>query len=615
MKKHLFLGFLGAMALASCSNDEPINNSGADNGNGDGSTHYLSVNIVSTPASTPVSKDGGNQEPGEPGNATYEEGYANENAVQKVRFYFFDSNGNAANVRPGNATVNYYEWTDPKGGGQDMPNIEKKLEATVVIHTGEGHGLPAQMVAVINPDEKLGTNGMSLNELRAIVNDYVATAKNSTEQEGKFVMINSVYKYGENEVIANQVPQSAYQTTEELAKKNPINIYVERNVAKVRVKFSESVTSSDRTITIQTGQGGDMNPGNSYRAIKALDAEGHEIKTPDGKTIYIRFPGWNVTAETNMGYLSKHISTSWADNLFGNGGELWNYDPYFRSYWALNPTDEGFKQAWHSYNDITKDGKLFGGTDNTNVIYINENAPQSKANPDSPAADLEQFTKVILAAQLITNDGKPVELGKYAGLTVAGEEALKEAMLGQLTQNGMIYMHWTEGTDKKVASLNLTDICFKSATDVIGSEIETEKKSGRYYVYIQLSDEVKQNVIWNFSGDPNDDEASDELNSTEAINTYLKNQLGYAMLWKTGLTYFYFPIKHLGNEGEIGYYGVVRNHIYDCFIDGVTGLGTPVYDPTEDVYPEKPKEEDTFIGAQINILSWRVVPNHVELDW
>ena len=60
----------------------------------------------------------------------------------------------------------------------------------------------------------------------------------------------------------------------------------------------------------------------------------------------------------------------------------------------------------------------------------------------------------------------------------------------------------------------------------------------------------------------------------------------------------------------------MRNHIYDANITKLTGLGTPVYNPDEIIYPEKPiDDEETFIAAQINILSWRIVKNDVELDW
>ena len=99
--------------------------------------------------------------------------------------------------------------------------------------------------------------------------------------------------------------------------------------------------------------------------------------------------------------------------------------------------------------------------------------------------------------------------------------------------------------------------------------------------------------------------------STADANGSLK-ALGTAKVWSEGRTYYYFDIKHLGNKKN----GVVRNHIYDANITARTGLGTPVYNPDEIIYPEKPEDDDnSFIAAQINILSWRVVANDVTLDW
>ena len=53
--------------------------------------------------------------------------------------------------------------------------------------------------------------------------------------------------------------------------------------------------------------------------------------------------------------------------------------------------------------------------------------------------------------------------------------------------------------------------------------------------------------------------------------------------------------------------GVVRNHIYAINVTKIAGLGTPVYNPDEIIYPETPEENEHYIAAQINILSWRVV--------
>ena len=84
-------------------------------------------------------------------------------------------------------------------------------------------------------------------------------------------------------------------------------------------------------------------------------------------------------------------------------------------------------------------------------------------------------------------------------------------------------------------------------------------------------------------------------------------------MWTNGFTYYYFDIKHLGTS--VGEYGVVRNHVYKSVVDGLTGLGTPVYNPDEVIYPEKPGDEDTFLAAQIKILSWRIVNGQYKLDW
>ena len=50
-------------------------------------------------------------------------------------------------------------------------------------------------------------------------------------------------------------------------------------------------------------------------------------------------------------------------------------------------------------------------------------------------------------------------------------------------------------------------------------------------------------------------------------------------------------------------------------ITKIEGYGTPVYDPTMDfIKPEKPVDVVTYVAAQINILSWRLVENNYELN-
>jgi hypothetical protein len=87
--------------------------------------------------------------------------------------------------------------------------------------------------------------------------------------------------------------------------------------------------------------------------------------------------------------------------------------------------------------------------------------------------------------------------------------------------------------------------------------------------------------------------------------------------------HYVIPIEHLAggkfaftinqptlNEAD---YGVVRNHYYNLTINKIENLGTSVYNPAEDII--KPTVDNTlyFIGATINILSWKIVNQGVDL--
>lgn len=589
MKSKFFMPLVAAMLFASCSSDEPV----AIPGDSDdvAGAKYLTVNLVSTPDN--AGSKANNQETGEPGNATYEEGYASENKVNGVRFYFFDNDGNIAAVKANGA--NYLDWSPvQEEGGDNMPNVEKILSPTIVISTKAGDRLPTRIVAVINPvTEALGEGNLDLTTLRNRTKDYVAAA---TGTNGAFVMINSVYSQN-GEIAATAVSNANYSDTENGAKANPVNIYVERCVAKVRVTLGTGVEKTESGL------------------IVLKDKNGNPI-TVEGKQVYLKTSTWNVTAETPEGYLSKHIDASWASDLFGN--EAWNYYPFFRSFWAINPA--GVKPNWHSFDDIAANGGKNYTGDLANSIYINENAVQALGiTAESTGADVEPFTKVLIAGELVDAEGNAIEVCQYAGAKIIGEASLKKLLLQNLANNGMIYSYETTGTETTYTALTDADVKFVSGLDAAAAleegkkPTESEATQGRYLVYLQLT-ETGAAKNWSKSNAKEQPEGA-RFASAADVNKYLAKQIGHAQIHKGGLTYYYFPIRHHGESGKVGYYGVVRNHIYNCVITSVTGLGTPVYDPTEVIYPEKPENEETFIAAHINILSWRVVNNDVDLDW
>lgn len=88
-----------------------------------------------------------------------------------------------------------------------------------------------------------------------------------------------------------------------------------------------------------------------------------------------------------------------------------------------------------------------------------------------------------------------------------------------------------------------------------------------------------------------------------------------AQIRKDGMAYYFIPIRHLGtDETKVGYYGIVRNHVYSINIQNMYGFGTPVYDPDKTIDPTIPSNDATYLAARINVLSWRVVKNNADLD-
>ncbi len=88
----------------------------------------------------------------------------------------------------------------------------------------------------------------------------------------------------------------------------------------------------------------------------------------------------------------------------------------------------------------------------------------------------------------------------------------------------------------------------------------------------------------------------------------------YPNYFKDGLMYYHVPIEHLGTTtGDNiveGQYGVVRNHWYDANITYIQSLGRGIADETEVIVPQKDIDL-YYLGADINILSWKMVGQDV----
>lgn len=563
MKKSFLSMFaLAALLMTGCSSEEVTPNGETNGANGEAQTSYLSVNLMSSDVTRAA--------------AGYQDGTSVENKITKVRFYFFTESGAPANVKlQGSTYVNYYDWTPADGDQVKDPtstnDVESKLkQATIVISTKNGDKLPQQMVAVLNPAETV-VESRSLSKLKELAKDY---ADADLTKEGTFVMFNSVYASDSKEICAVPVTSANLAKSPEAARATPVTIYVERSVAKVDCKLEDGLFTDGKLALKEAKKDG--------------ETEAKDLKV-GGVQVYLKINGWKLTAETTEGRLVKKIDATWDEN--------WNAFNH-RSFWAINAKNAANRYIY-SYNDINS---------SPIALYTNENA-EDYTSSEGVTNNLNR-TKVILSGTLCKENGDPFtivrHLGSHFADTPSETEAenfpeLKKSILAQLNANGN-HFYYAEGDGRKqIAAGDLK---------IVRSELQKEENSkSNCYVYSQLTADAADKIWYDSM-----DEDAKPIDITD-INTKLENSVDKALVWKNGMTYYYYEIIHRGFGSETPTLGVVRNHWYATTVTSIAGLGTPVYDPAEVIYPEKPENNDTYIAAQINILSWRIVSGNYDLKW
>lgn len=551
MKLSRFLvGTLACTLFAACSNEE---NSAINSGQEEGQLSYVAVNIVN------ANPTGSRVEGGE-----YENGEGPENAITKARFYLFNASGNpytvTTNEAPGTvAATNYVDITTLKDQGKDEPNVES-IKKGVLVFKGTTTELPTSIVAVLNPPATL-TGSKSLSDLQTAIADYSSTTS--------FVMSNSVYASEGTEVVATDIVGKVAQSQPD-AEANPVDIYVERVLAKVRVTFSNA------------------------------DKENQYKVSEDGEpAVYAKILGWAVTRTADKSNLLKDIDPAWDDMTLGF---TWNDEPFHRSYWATTSTTVTLDKK--SETEIINDQKPTTPEGATNISvqrYCQEN---TKA---------DEHTEVVVVAQLVNEEGNPNPIYKYFGEEHDSEEDILTLIANKYNN---VYYTRTGGTSLPGGG---TEYEYESfiTPDNIHFEATTPETGGEDYEAIAQLDDDALDGVTIYIENPDytgSNEKYIELADAEAtINEELaKNP---AQIAKEGYVYYYTPIKHLGTTtGSTGEYGVVRNHIYDVTITDIKGYGTPIFDPDKDIDTTHPSNEEVYIAARINVLSWRVVSSDVTLE-
>lgn len=591
MKKFTMLSSVLASALmltvASCSSEDVA---GGDAQNGKGATSYLAVNIEnvgSAPASRGYDQNGGN----------YENGTDAESKINKVRFYFFNGDGTPYLLVKKNESqkesVNYLDQTVATDGKNEGETVETKTQAVLVLE-GETKAVPASVIAVINPDVLESTtlnNGktMTISELRTS-----ATGTKFYDTTNGFVMSNSVYESAGQDVCSTPVANYVHASSAD-AMKNPVDIYVERVNAKVNAKID-----ADYVRTGETEKAWSENSDGKYQIkVGDIDVTTYDTNSnPSTKSypVYAVVQGWQVADANGKAEVCKQINTSWYAGQLGISP--WTTSDYHRCFWSKSvPFTQGAQAgANHPVNPNFNGISMSLSSDfSATPVYTLPNTPDAVVA--NPTTSLNYLTKLIVAAKLVYEDGngsyKSAQVCQYRGLTYLGEDAVKKQIAGGFTQ---YFKKSSDAGATVYKSLEASDIAFKT---VAGSSSVKD-----YEVVATLASTVGE--LYVKKGETWTTVSKDDVNAALAKEE--------AQVRTDGDTYYYTPIKHLGSEGKLGEYGIVRNHSYQVTIQNIKGFGTPVYDPTKEIDPMIPSDDDTYLAARINVLSWRVVSSKVNLD-
>lgn len=560
-----------ALMMTACASDKDEMGGGTKPGS---DPQYLAVNIVNVGA-TPTTR----------GTDDYENGTTGESTITKVRFYFFNGDGSPYLIKnpgiPGVEGGENKNWLEASPADDSStsgtPSQIEKITQTVLVINGVQSAAPAAIVAVVNPgtvDAAKIQSGetMRLSELRySTVGSQFYKKDPTTGAVSDFVMSNSVYVNAGEDVCASLVAGHV-TTSEETARTKPVDLYVERVVAKVTADVDKTA--------FKLGNGTDW------------DAKKYGTITPVGKSgdydVYAVIDGWGLANENGKAEVEKQVKKTWTD---GNlGFSPWTTADYHRCFWessvAFDAGAGGNQPVNPKFNQLK--AKM------QDVLYT---LPNTSENEVTNLKD-NDLTKFAVAATLRYKDAAgnwhDAEICRYNGVSILGIDNLKKQVALTFSQ----YYTSTDATN--YTQLSKEDIDFKNPDGTMQ----------QYRVTPTLANDpagTKKYYIKTTTGTTPTFTEVDKATVLAAI------EADKAEIRLGGRAYYYVPIKHLGSANKIAEYGIVRNHFYKITLSGITGFGTPVYDPEKVVDPIVPTYENTYLAARVQVLQWRVVNQNASL--
>ncbi len=580
--KHFFIAGMALVAFASCSKE-----TGSQDPIFKGDKAYINVQLAyADPETRGIAAD-----------PAFYYGTAEENKVNKTDFFFYNSDGSFQSYASKTLT-----WKDANGVDQGTTdNVERISEGVVVLENLRSTAYPAYMAVVLNGDENLiaKLQTLSMQDAQKEVISAIATADvNKQTDWTNFVMTSSTYNNGDAAscYYCEKLTSDNFQETEAAAKDTkPVVAYVERLAAKVKVAFGDALANDSQI--------GDF-----------------EV---DGKTtaLYFHVDGWGLNATAKDSYAFKNIDKDWSLGDF-----TWNDATNHRSYWAKYPM---YGDAAAYYPTSAADAALAGAKTptlayssyNDLAVELGKNA-YCRENTNTEK-ELEKVfagavTSVLLKAKVGTKEGdefKPVELVNYQKSLYAFDNYVNAVLSGYKAAHSGANILVCDGGDPD-----------KTYSDITKDNLEVvDLSDGVVYLRLKPLTAPAYYCTGSIEGKTYSESISDEA-ANKLLNGEVENEKAtQASYYKGGMMYYNIPVEHLRQGVKFGSsnfdkknvkeaeFGVVRNHYYMVTVNSIKNLGKAVYDPNEIIVPGDNDNKFYYVGAQINILSWKVVKQDVDL--
>lgn len=506
----------------------------------------------------------------------YEYGSADEHAVKTAHFYFYDNAG--LFVSEGSA------WNGGNASTVDpAENIEFRSNTVVVLENLEGKGYPNYMVTVLNKPAGF-TAPQTLDEMEKLLVDGITT---TADEKTYFTMSTSSYKRDDNtKYFVTPITEENF-TLEPVDVGNITNyveVYVERLAAKVTLGVSSELTS-------KTIEGKD---GVFYPITSTVAGDDNDETTIANENLLIQFRGWKLNGTANKSHIVKNINTAWTDQELGFA---WNKAADFRSFWGKSfnygvgtytygVNGDNCPLTYVNLNDnLVEVGKSTYCAENTNTATV------LNTEGNNPAA----ITSILLKAVVCDAEGNALDLVRYNGVLFEDEQFLSY-VLNVMNSNGN-WNVWVAGENGAYTQLD------EAGVELVknGSGVKVQLKAGQTL--------YSKNAEGQFEA----------IADVTAINDKLGATCTGAIGYKGGEMFYNIPIEHLNpieadaTTLEEANYGIVRNHHYVINITKLDKVGKGIFTPEEEIVPDDTDKDTYAIGAKINILSWKVVNQNVEL--